>query len=519
MEKTNRPEAGQQRLVAILEIGSTGIRSLAAEIDGAGGWKFLDRAGKPIALGRDVFTSGQVSRESLLECLAVLQGFRELLAGWGIADEDIHCIATSALRAAKNRDVFVDRVKQETGFNFSVVEGIEENRLMYLAVRFAIKTGLPQFWRTSSMIIDVGGGSTEIMLLRRGKMAAAHSIKLGTILIDQQSRMALGSVRSQERYLMENIRNTSEFLNAEMVLSNVKIFVIAGADAQLVAALIGREVNEDCRIIAREEFINFVEKVRNYTVDDVVQKLHVPFADAEVFVPGILVYKLFLERTNAVQVVVPLVSIREGLLIDMALGVDPELQEDFFSQVIASAVNLGRKYHYDEVHNRHVALLCLSLFDVLLHEHGMNRRERMMLEVAATLHDIGMFIRGSGHQKHGQYIVANSEIFGLHQEELDIIANVIRYHRGDLPSPADIEYIALQKDERILMLKMAAILRVADALDRGHSQHIRSITVEKKNDVILLQAPDNYDLSLERIGLEEKAGLFQDIFGSKVILN
>jgi exopolyphosphatase/guanosine-5'-triphosphate,3'-diphosphate pyrophosphatase len=143
----------------------------------------------------------------------------------------------------------------------------------------------------------------------------------------------------------------------------------------------------------------------------------------------------------------------------------------------------------------------------------------MMLEVAATLHDVGMFIRSSGHQKHGQYIVANSEIFGLHQEELDIIANVIRYHRGDLPSPADIDYVALQKDERILMLKMTSILRVADALDRGHSQHIRSITVEKKSESILLHAQGSYDLSLERIGLEEKAGLFQDVFGYKVILN
>ncbi|WP_010254558.1 HD domain-containing protein [Treponema primitia] len=512
MEKTNR-------LVAILEIGSTGIRSLIAEIYDAGEWKFMDRAGKPIALGRDVFTSGQVSRESLLECLTVLQNFRELLQGWGIADEDIHCIATSALRAAKNRDVFVDRVHQETGFNFTVVEGIEENRLMYLAVRFAMKNDVPQFWRASSMIIDVGGGSTEIMLLRRGKMVAAHSIKLGTILIDRQSRLALGSVRSQERYLNETIRNTSEQLNAEMVLSHVRTFVVAGADARLVAALIGREVNENCWVIAREEFVKFAEKVQNYSVDETVQKLHIPFADAEGFVPGILVYKLFLERTAAVHVVVPLVSIREGLLIDMARGVDPELQEDFFSQVIASAVNLGRRFHYDELHNRHVANLCLTLFDELLREHGMSRRERMMLEVAATLHDVGMFIRGSGHQKHGQYIVANSEIFGLHQEELDIIANVIRYHRGDLPSPADIDYIALQKDERILMLKMTSILRVADALDRGHSQHIRSITVEKKSEAILLHAQGNYDFSLERIGLEEKAGLFQDVFGYKVILN
>ncbi|MDR1248226.1 MAG: HD domain-containing protein [Treponema sp.] len=507
------------RLVAILEIGSTGIRALVAEMYGAGEWKFLDRAGKPVALGRDVFTSRQVGRESLLECLTVLQSFRELLDGWGIADEDIHCIATSALRAAKNRDVFVDRVRHETGFNFSVVEGIEENRLMYLAVRFAIKNDLPLFWRSNSMIIDVGGGSTEIMLLRRGKMVAAHSINLGTILIDRQARLALGAARFQERYLNENIRNTSEFLNAEMALSYVRTFVIAGADARMMAALIGRELNKDCWVIARKEFAEFVEEIRNYSVEDTVQKLHVPFADAEGFVPGILVYKHFLDRTNAVQVAVPLVSIREGLLIDLASGVDPGLQDEFFSQVIASAVNLGRKYHFDEPHHRHVARLCMTLFDALVREHGMNRRERMMLEVAATLHDIGMFIKGSGHQQHGQYIVANSEIFGLRSEELIVIAKVIRYHRGDLPAFTDIDYLALQKDEQILMLKMASILRVADALDRGHSQHIRSITVEKKSEAIFVYAQGTHELSLEQIGLEEKGDLFQDIFGYKVILN
>jgi exopolyphosphatase/guanosine-5'-triphosphate,3'-diphosphate pyrophosphatase len=148
----------------------------------------------------------------------------------------------------------------------------------------------------------------------------------------------------------------------------------------------------------------------------------------------------------------------------------------------------------------------------------MGRRERMMLEAAAILHDIGMFIRGSGHHTHGQYIVANSEIFGLHREELDIVANVIRYHRAEPPSPTDINYIALQREERILVLKMASLLRVADALDRGHTQRLRDIVVERKSEAVVLHTGNNYDLSPERIGLEEKAGLFQDVFGFKVIL-
>ena len=505
------------QLAAVVEIGSTGSRLLVAEIFPDGRWQALDRVSRPVALGRDVFTTGQVSRESFMECISVLKNFREFFRGWGITDRDVHVIATSALRAARNRDVFVDRVRQETGYTLNIVEGIEENRLMYLAVRFALKNDLPLFWRANSMILDIGGGSTEIMLLRRGQMVAAHSLKLGTILIDQASRS--GSSQVQERYVNENIRNATEFLNSELDFSYVRTFVIAGSDASVAAEKVGANLNEHCGIITREAFVEFVRKVRDYSNEECMEKLRMPAWEVETFIPGLLVYKLLLERTGAAQVVVPKVSIREGILIDLAQGVDPALQEDFFSQILASAVNLGRKYHIDEPHCRHVTKFCMILFDALDCEHGMSRRERMMLEAAAMVHEIGMFIRASGHNLHGQYIIANSEIFGLRREELDIIGNVIRYHSGDAPSPTDIHYIALQREERILVLKMVALLRVADALDHGHSQRIKRITVEKRSETVALHTEGNRDLSLELIGLDEKSGLFQDVFGYKIVVN
>jgi len=506
-------------ITAIIEIGSTGIRLHTAEIYSGGQWKVLDRAVRPVSLGRDVFTSGEISRESMLECLSVLQNYRELLAGWKIADNNIHVIATSALRVARNRDIFVDRVRQETGFSLSIVEGIEENRLMYLAVRFALKQDLSLFWRSNSMIIEIGGGSTEIMLLRRGQMVAAHSLKLGTIIIDQHSRHGFGTGIFYERYLNENIRNTLGLLNMELDLAHVRTMVAAGNDALIVADRAGKEFNENCRIIKREDFIKFVETLRDFSIEDCVNQFGIPYTNAEMLIPGLLVLKLFLERTGAANVAVPLVSIRDGYLVDLVSGVDSSLQDEFFSQIIASAINLGRKFHFDEAHSRHVAHHCMMIFDALVKEHGMSRRHRIMLETAAFLHDVGTYIKSSGHQKHGQYIVANSEIFGLHNDELNIIANVINYHRGEPPSQSDIEYIKLQREERILVLKMASILRVADALDRGHSQQIKKITVERRSETIVLNVDKPYDLSLESMGLEEKGGMFQDVFGYKVILN
>jgi exopolyphosphatase/guanosine-5'-triphosphate,3'-diphosphate pyrophosphatase len=506
-------------LTAIIEIGSTGIRLHVAEVYANGQWQVLDRAVRPVSLGRDVFTTGVLSRESMLECLSVLQDYRELLSGWNVADNNIHVIATSAFRAARNRDVFTDRVRQETGFNLVIVEGIEENRLMYLAVRFALKQDLPLFWRANSMIIEIGGGSTEIMLLRRGQMVAAHSLKLGTIIIDQHSRYGFGAGIFYERYLNENIRNTLGLLNMEMDLTHVRTMVAAGTDARLAADRAGKELNENCRIIERDDFINFVQKIRNFSTEDCISQFGISYADAEGLIPGLLVLKLFMERTGAANIAVPLVTIRDGYLIDLASGVDSSLQDEFFSQTIASAVNLGRKYHFDEAHGRHVANHCMTIFDALVKEHGMNRRHRIMLETAAILHDVGTYIRASGHQKHGQYIVANSEIFGLHQEEIGIIANVINYHRGDPPLQSDIEFMTLQREERVLVLKLASILRVADALDRGHSQHIKKMTVERRLETVVLHVDRTYDLSLELIGIEEKGGMFQDVFGYKVILS
>jgi len=505
-------------VTAIIEIGSTGIRLHIAEIHSGGKWQVLDRAVRPVGLGRDVFTSGVLSRESMMECLSVLHNYRELLAGWSIADNNIHVIATSALRAARNRDVFIDRVFQETGFNITIVEGIEENRLMYLAVRFALKQDLPLFWRANSMIIEIGGGSTEIMLLRRGQMVAAHSLKMGTIIIDQRSRYGVGAGIFYERYLNENIRNTLSMLNMEMDFAHVRTVVAAGTDARIAAERIGRDINETCRIIERDNFIKFTEKIRNFSIEDCINEFGVSYVDAEGIIPGLLVLKLFLERTGAANVAVPLVTIRDGYLVDLASGVNSSLQDDFFSQIVASAVNLGRKYHFDETHGRHVAHHCMTIFDALVKEHGMNRRHRIMLEAAAILHDVGTYIKASGHQKHGQYIVVNSEIFGLHNDELNIVANVINYHRGDPPAQSDFDYIQLQREERILVLKMASILRVADALDRGHSQQIKNFTVERRQETIVLHVDKTHDLALEQMGIEEKGGMFQDVFGYKVIL-
>ena len=167
---------GTSRVVAVIEIGSTGIRLVVAEVDGLGGFKVLDRAGTQSRIGRDVFTSGMVSREGARECMAVLVAFRELIRGYGLSPKDARVIATSALREAQNRDTFVDRVALQTGFRVTIVEDIEENHLMYLAVQQALQDEKKILSKTNSMILEVGGGTTEIMKELIGYGTAARAV-------------------------------------------------------------------------------------------------------------------------------------------------------------------------------------------------------------------------------------------------------------------------------------------------------------------------------------------------------
>ena len=518
-----------QKVVAVIEIGSTGIRLVVAEIDGRGGFKVLDRAGKQSRIGRDVFATGMVSRDAVRECMAVLASFRELIRGYGIAPKDTSVIATSALREAQNRDTFVDRVALQTGFVVTIVEDIEENHLMYLGVQHVLQDERKLLSKSNALILEVGGGSTEIMLLRRGRMAGAHSLRIGTVRIDEQVRGAGVSHAYLRQYLEDNVRTACDHLDAELPLESVKTFIVIGSDARLAASRLTPQGSaadglaasggEYYSIIGRSEFISFADEAAGMSPEDCVAKLRVPWADAEGIGYSLTIERLFLERTGADAVVVPNVSIREGLLLRASLGHDAGIETEMRAQVVASAASLGRKFHYDEAHARHVADLSLAIFDALVREHGLGRRERLLLELGGILHDVGTFIKTSGHHKHGEYIVANSEIFGLNRVDLTIVANVVRYHRKAPPASTHVNFIALPREDRIVVMKLAAIVRVADALDRGHDQRVRDATFERREERFAIKAPGVADLSLERLSLAEKGDMFEDVFGLEPLLS
>ncbi|MBU0937200.1 MAG: HD domain-containing protein [Spirochaetes bacterium] len=504
--------------VGIIEIGSTGIRLLIANVSADGSFELLETAGRQSMLGRDAFTSRQISREAMNQTISILRGFREILKAYGLEPAQVHLVATSALREAENRDTFVDRVAMRTGFRIEIIEDIEESHYLYLAVQHALGEDAAYFAKSNTLMMEVGGGTTELMLLRRGRIVSAHSLNLGTVRVEEQVKAAAATTSYLSRILADSIRTVCGNLEEELPLSRVRNFIVLGTDARFAARIIGQHGRSQYRVVTKAAFVEFVDHLQALSIDEITATYHLPYSEAEAVIPGLIIISLFLERTAAEELIVPSVSIREGILLTLAGGKDQQVAAELHRQVVASAVNLGRRYRFDEKHASWVSQAALFLFDRLQDTHGLSPRDRLLLEVSAQLHDIGSFIRSSSHHKHSEYIVKNSEIFGLQRQELVVIANIVRYHRKGGPSAAHINYASLVHEDRVLVLKLASLLRVADALDKSHTQRLQLVDLQIRDENLVLITDAEYDLSLERLSLRAKSDLFEDVFGQKVII-
>jgi exopolyphosphatase/guanosine-5'-triphosphate,3'-diphosphate pyrophosphatase len=505
-------------LQAVIEIGSTGIRLLVAEIPDNGLWEVIDTSEQPIMLGRDVFTSGFVARETLLQCLRVLNRFREQLEGWRIPLSAVTVIATSALREARNRDSVLDRIMVKTGFRVRVIDGIEENRLIYTALIQSLEDELPKLRQKNSLIMEVGGGSTEIMLLNTGRMVAAHSLRIGTSIIEQNIKAMMGSRKDARRLLEEFINNAGGNLNQELKLDKVHQIIALGGEVRLAAKAVGQKVSERCWSMHRGDFDALAETVQGYSIEECIARFNIPYAEAETLAVGFLINKTFIDLTTAEDILTVDTSIREGIIINSLSEPSKPLQEEFYSQVVASAVNLGKRFHFDENHASYVSKAAIQLFDQLQDELGLDRHSRLLLEIAALLHDIGIAIRSHDHHLHSQYIITHSEVFGLTRENMYLISQIARYHRGRMPGAGDTAFFSLPRTDRTAVLKLSSLLRIADALDRGHLQLVRDFSVELKGETFFLKPQGAHDITLERLALSEKADFFEAVFGYKVIL-
>jgi exopolyphosphatase/guanosine-5'-triphosphate,3'-diphosphate pyrophosphatase len=271
-------------------------------------------------------------------------------------------------------------------------------------------------------------------------------------------------------------------------------------------------------VLSVKDLKRLADQVLMLTPEEIAATHSVPPSESESLAPALLAYLEVARLCQVDSIVVPHESMRDGLVLQMARAIREGSTVLFPNQTIAAAVNLARKYQADEKHGVHVATLARAVFLATRAQHQMGEREQLLLEVAAIVHDIGTFVASRGHHRHSFYLLVNSEVFGLSRTDLEIVANLARYHRREGPQSDHPAYASLPRAARLTVNRLAGILRVADALDKGHLQRIQNPRVTASGEELRIEIETAEDLALERLALESKGGLFEEVFGLKPVL-
>jgi exopolyphosphatase/guanosine-5'-triphosphate,3'-diphosphate pyrophosphatase len=350
-------------------------------------------------------------------------------------------------------------------------------------------------------------------MLRRGEPTRSGVYALGSIRMRQQLDLRKHSRDVQLAIVRRYVANVIEEIRVEIPLNRVNHMLAIGGDVRFVAAQIAEGDNERLRQLPRDRFLAFCEEVERLDEDALADRFRLTPSDAATLAPALVIYRALLTETAAKTIVVSDASLRAGMLLDFA---DPGTRlsvQEFERQVLASADALGQKYRFDHDHGHQVANLATRLFDELRDEHGLYDRERLLLQVAALLHDVGVYVSLRAHHKHSQYILAASQIFGLSAEETAVVSNIARYHRRGLPQRTHVPYITLDREDRMIVNKLAAILRVANALDAEHAQKVRDLRVIRGGPSWVLELTGSGDLTMERLAAAARADMFAETFG------
>jgi exopolyphosphatase / guanosine-5'-triphosphate,3'-diphosphate pyrophosphatase len=367
-----------------------------------------------------------------------------------------------------------------------------------------------------TLIADVGGGSTLLTLLENGEIATSQSLRLGSIRLQEVFSTSEESPRRSAELLRQHISNALAMLQS-VSLDEIDSFVAVGGDARFAAREAGVPTeSSDLTVIDSAKFDELVDRCEQYAPQELSKRFGLSFAEAETLNPALLVYHILLHKTKAEQIIVSHVSMRDGLLLDLAREVTGKEDEAVLIGVVHSATAIAEKYCVDMDHAHNVAEVAVRLFDLFQLDHGLGRRHRLLLRVAALLHEIGGFVSSRAHHKHSEYLIANAEIFGLNRGEAALVAQIARYHRRSVPRPSHPAYMALSRESRVVVTKLAALLRVADALIRGHRRRASDVQFRRQGDELIVSFLGGRDQLLEERALESKGDLLEDIFGVKV---
>ncbi len=500
---------------AAIDIGSNSVRMMAAEVS-HGETRILEQDRQVTRLGASVFRDGEISKEALDFLCATLA---RMSAAYSRLDlVGIRAVATSAVRDAGNQAEFLQRTSNALGTKVEIISGPEEARLIHL--------GVEARWprpKERTLVVDVGGGSGELIISQNGQLIDSVSKPLGAVRLTEVFLPSDPPVRDElhrlESYIEEKLgpfhrQHGGERFDRAIATSATAAALVCAAN-QVPRAK--RESADGMKISAAQLDALFT----TLSATDVNARRKVTGIGpkrAEIILAGAAVFRAILKIFGHRSLYYSGAGVRDGIIADLAgRRVGREFAQ-LSREQRGLCESMAKRYAVSLKHVRHVACLAGQLFEIFQPLHKLPPPAGKLLEAASILHDIGHFVSGTAHHKHSAYLVANSDLPGFTDKERLTIAALCRFHRKSMPQPRHSHFQALEPDSRKIVSYLAPLLRISDALDRGHDQKVRSLSSVARDGIITLQVEADVDPDLEIWSATEAAETFREIYAQPVAL-
>lgn len=502
-------ESGRN-VAAVIEFSSNNIRMIVGERSGDG-VRSLDFMEYPLSIGKDTFTLGKVEIDKVNTACLVVKNYIHAAAAYGVMPRDVRIVATSALREASNKNYILDQVRLKTGIVIRILDSQEEKfQIFKSALRLMAqrRDGL----EGPSLLVFLGSGNVGFSVIERGRITFYQSILIGPLrvseLFDDVAR------RSSEYHVVvgEYVRT---FLSQKTMLLPDKIndLIFTGGDVNIIRALCG-----DATHIKKPDFDRLYDRIKNASTEIIARELHIPHYRADILIPALSILGNFFGLSAQQTAFAPPAYLNESMLYRVLFPKQSAASDkDFYKNTVLCVEGIARHYGVSEAHAAQVDNFSILIFDKIRKLHGMGPRERTLLRCAAHLHDCGKFIGIRQHALNSHNIVQGLDIIGFNQQDMRILATICLLHSGQDPDKFP-SFVNMPDAEKTVTAKLSAILRLADALDRGASQKIKSIDVSRDDDNLTILANTSANIDLEKWSFTQKHAFFAEVFGINAVL-
>ncbi len=500
----------------VIDIGSNSIKLLIGEKSDQG-MTVLESLKNIVPIGKSTFFDGQIAQEDINQIIGILEKYKKVLKEYDVTN--VKVIATTAVREADNKEIFLDTLRRKTDLLIEVLSVGDVIYYIDAYISHKLKDSYPL--HTKNLIIaEIGAGSLDISVMRKGFTVMNLGLPLGTLRLKKMMAKLDGSHEETLEALKEHIQ--TDILYFKKMLPKIQIDDIILIDENytyLQSILPGKKKESDFFQFTVEDSQNVLAEVSDKNVEEIVRTYKIPREVAETLSSYTVMLNTFFSLTENKYIYILEASLSGAILANILF--DLELSEKYNkkNQLISVAKFFCQKFDADMEHVQHVAHLSGILFNHFKDLLGLKEEESLYLTLAAYLHDIGIFINNRSHHKHSEYIINALNLFQLTDEEVRIIACVARYHRRAGPQKSHLQYNSLAVEDKLLVQKLSALLRIANSLDRSHKQKIKNVEVRfnRAQDVTLVvDSPEN--CLLEKADFGEKKELFEEVTGSKINL-